>query len=66
MRDPVVLQLLADLPLRVLDLENATLPWSSYPTVSQGYVNYTWTSLNVMRLWRFQRDCLRFLRLPLD
>jgi len=30
MRDPVVLHLSADLPLRVLDLCNATLPWSSY------------------------------------
>jgi len=29
MRDPVVLQLPADLPLRVLDLRGATLPWSS-------------------------------------
>ena len=29
MRDPVVLQLPADLLSRVLDLENATLPWSS-------------------------------------
>jgi hypothetical protein len=30
MQDPVILQLPADLPLRVLDLANATLPWSSY------------------------------------
>ena len=30
MEDPVILQLPADLPLRVLDLTNATLPWSSY------------------------------------
>jgi len=29
MEDPVALQLPADLPLRVLDLSNATLPWSS-------------------------------------
>ena len=31
---PVVLQLPADLPLRVLDLANATLPWSSYHPTS--------------------------------
>jgi len=29
LRDPVFLQLPTDLPLRVLDLRNATLPWSS-------------------------------------
>ena len=31
MPDPVALQLPVDLPLRVLDLSNATLPWSSIP-----------------------------------
>ena len=30
MQDPVILQLPADVPLRVLSLSNATLPWSSY------------------------------------
>lgn len=35
------------------------------PTFSPNYVNYTWTSLNVIRLWRFQRrNCLGFLTLP--